>query len=86
MQNTDQPKRLLDLLPDTQSDGFGSAMIRLAQMAAAQHRAQVDPKSVKPWSDLTRFNDSDQDTTGHGRPIAARSTRDSGSVTTEGDR
>ena len=66
--------------------GFGNAMLRLAHMAAAQHRAQVAESSGLSWSGLTRIDESIQDKAGHGSPVVTRSTRAGGAVTTEGDR
>ena len=86
--NADQAKTLLDLVrADGGEDGLGAAMLRLAQMAAAQHRANKRPKQVKPWSDVESIELSFvQDLPGNGFPAMARSARDSGPVTTEGDR
>ncbi len=84
--NDDQPARLLDLLPEPGSQAFGSAMIRLAYMAAAQHRAQVAPQSVKPWAELSVVNTFSKDKAEHGSPAVSRSVRAAGPVTTEGDR
>jgi len=86
MPNTDHNTRLLDLLPDPSESGFGAAMLRLAHMAAAQHRAQVAVGDVQPWSGLTRIDDSTQDKAEHGSSVVTRSTRICGAVTTEGDR
>jgi len=88
MPNTDQPQRLLDLLPDPSDPGFGAAMLRLAQMAAAQHRADA-ATDAQPWTGLTTINvstDSTQDTAEHGRAALTRSPRACGAGTTEGDR
>ena len=84
--NDDQPYRLLGLLPEPGSRDFGSAMIRLAHMAAAQHRAQVAPKSVKPWAELSVIQTLPKDKAEHGSPAVSRSARAAGPVTTEGDR
>ena len=86
--NMDQSQTLLDLVRAEGEDGLGAVMLRLAHMAAAQHRANKRPKRVKPWSDdleaieLTLV----KDTPGQGRPALTRSARDNGPVTTEGDR
>jgi hypothetical protein len=78
--------RLLDLLPDPGDAGFGSAMLRLAQLAAAQHRATLASQSAQPWSGLQTIAYSTEDAAGHGRPADTRSARLHGPVTTEGDR
>lgn len=88
MPNTDQPQRLLDLLPDPSDPGFGAAMLRLAQMAAAQHRADAAAEA-QPWAGLTTINvstDSTPDTAEHGGAALTRSPRFCGADTTEGDR
>jgi hypothetical protein len=85
--NTDQAKTLLDLVRAEGEDGLGAMMLRLAHMAAAQHRANARPKRVKAWSDLESIELSlVKDTPGHGRPALTRSAQDSEPVTTEGDR
>ena len=85
--NADQAKTLLDLVRAEGEDGLGIAMLRLAHMAAAQHRANKRPKRVKPWSDLESVELSlVKDAPGNGFPAMTRSARDLGPVTTEGDR
>ncbi|MFK7790301.1 MAG: hypothetical protein AB8C95_12515 [Phycisphaeraceae bacterium] len=86
--NADQDKTLLDLVRAEGSDGLGAVMLRLAQMAAAQHRANARPKRVKPWSDELESIELSlvKDTPGHGRPALTRSAQDTEPVTTEGDR
>lgn len=86
--NADQAKTLLDLVRAEGEDGLGAVMLRLAQMAAAQHRANARPKRVKPWDeDLERIELAlVKDTPRHGGPALTRSARESGPVTTEGDR
>lgn len=84
--NNDQPMRLMDLLPEFGSAGFGSAMLRLAHMAAAQHRAEVSMQNVKPWTGLTVIELDSMDKAGHGSPAVSRSVCESGPVTREGDR
>ncbi|MEM6504521.1 MAG: hypothetical protein AAF711_03550 [Planctomycetota bacterium] len=89
--NADQGPSLLDLVRADGSDGLGTVMLRLAHMAAAQHRANARPKRVKPWSDLQTMDLSlVKDAPGHGSPAMTRSAqesqRDTGPVTTEGDR
>jgi len=86
--NTDQDKTLMDLVRAEGGDGLGAVMLRLAQMAAAQHRANVRPKRVKPWPDELESIELAlvKDTPGHGRPALTRSAQDTGPVTTEGDR
>ena len=86
MPNTDQPQRLLDLLPDAGDAGFGSAMLRLAEMAAALHRADPAMSEVKAWEGLTHIDVSTLDKAEHGRAAMTRSTRECGAVTTEGHR
>lgn len=76
----------MDLIDDSGRDSLGSVMLRLAHMAAAQHRAQVAPRQVKPWTGLTEVQEDTKDKAGHGSPAVSRSTRESGAVTTEGDR
>lgn len=78
--------RLLDLLPDSGSAGFGSAVLRLAQLAAAQHRAALATQNAQPWSGLTTIGFSTKDAAGHGSPADTRSAHLHGPVTTEGDR
>ena len=84
--NADRPRRLLDVLASTGPEDLGSTMLRLAHMAAAQHRAQVAPQQVRPWTGLTEVDHDSKDKAGHGSPSVSRSARDSGPVTTEGDR
>jgi|GEM_PF-2212640 len=84
--NADQMPKFLDLLDQDGAEGMGSVMLRLAHMAAAQHRANAQPQRVKPWSELESIELSLQDKPGQGRPAQARSARDLGPVTTEGDR
>ena len=83
--------RLLDLVDQDGAEGMGSVMLRLAHMAAAQHRANARPKRVKPWSELESVELSlVKDAPGNGFPAMTRSAHDlprmSGPVTTEGDR
>ncbi|MEM9345162.1 MAG: hypothetical protein AAGB26_00965 [Planctomycetota bacterium] len=89
--SADQAPRLLDIVRSDGSEGLGTAMLRLAHMAAAQHRANARPKRVKPWSDLQKMDlFLVKDAPGHGSPAMTRSAqesqRDAGPVTTEGDR
>ena len=86
--NADQMPRLLDLVDQDGAEGMGSVMLRLAHMAAAQHRANKRPKRVKPWSDDLESIELSlvKDTPGQGRPALTRSAQDSEPVTTEGDR
>lgn len=88
MQNNDQTKRLMDLMPGPGMEGMGSVMLRLAEMAAAQHRAQLAPREVEPWRGLTESDHLDQDSTqdkaGQGSPVSARIARLGGPATTEG--
>lgn len=86
--NDDQKQTMLDLVRAEGEDGLGAVMLRLAQMAAAQHRANKRPKRVKPWSaELESIELSlVKDTPGQGRPALTRSAQDSEPVTTEGDR
>ncbi|MBX2850937.1 MAG: hypothetical protein KTR15_04230 [Phycisphaeraceae bacterium] len=86
--NNDQTPGLLDLVRADGDDGLGAAMLRLAYMAAAQHRANARPKRVKAWSDDLQAIELSlvKDTPGHGRPALTRSAQDSEPVTTEGDR
>jgi len=86
--NADQKQTLLDLVRSEGEDGLGAVMLRLAQMAAAQHRANARPKRVKPWSDELQSIELTlvKDTPGHGRPALTRSAQDPEPVTTEGDR
>ena len=86
--NTDQGQTLLDLVRAEGEDGLGAVMLRLAQMAAAQHRANARPKRVKAWSDdlesieLSLVKDAPR----NGFPALARSAQETEPVTTEGDR
>ena len=86
--NNDQAKTVLDLVRAEGEDGLGAVMLRLAQMAAAQHRANKRPKRVKPWSDdletieLSLVKDAPR----NGFPAMTRSAQNTGPVTTEGDR
>lgn len=90
--NADQHTRLLDLVRAEGGDGLGAVMLRLAYMAAAQHRANHRPKRVKPWTDGLETIELSlvKDTPGHGCPALTRSAQDlprkTGPVTTEGDR
>jgi hypothetical protein len=90
--NNDQGQRLLDLARAEGGDGLGAVMLRLAHMAAAQHRANARPKRVKAWSDDLQAIELSlvKDTPGHGRPALTRSAQDiprnPEPVTTEGDR
>lgn len=84
--NNDQGPRLLDLLPDPGQAGFGQAMLRLAQAAAAQHRMEHVAEGTEPWVGLEEFCFYTQDKAEHGSPADTRSARDRGPVTTEGDR
>jgi len=89
--NADQEQTLLDLVRAEGDDGLGAVMLRLAHMAAAQHRANARPKRVKPWSDDLQSIELNliKDTPGHGRPALTRSAQPPGNaepVTTEGDR
>lgn len=85
--NNAQAQRLLDLVRAEGEDGLGNVMLRLAHMAAAQHRANARPKRIKPWSDLETIElVLVKDTPGHGRPALTRSAQTIGPVTTEGDR
>lgn len=93
--NAAQNKPLLDLVRVEGEDGLGAVMLRLAHMAAAQHRANKRPKRVKAWSDGLQSMELSltKDTPGHGRPALTRSAQDprkdprmTGPVTTEGDR
>ncbi|MFN3168665.1 MAG: hypothetical protein ACE37H_16520 [Phycisphaeraceae bacterium] len=88
--NTDQAPastpRLLELLSGPGDAGLGSAMLRLAQMAAAQHRAAVATQSARSWTGLTTIALSTKDKAEHGCPADTRSARLHGPVTTEGDR
>lgn len=86
--NAAQNKPLLDLVRAEGEDGLGAVMLRLAHMAAAQHRANKRPKRVKAWSDELQSIELSltKDTPGHGRPALTRSAQDHGPVTTEGDR
>jgi hypothetical protein len=86
--NVDQTQSLLDLVRADGEDGLGAAMLRLAQMAAAQHRANARPKRVKPFGDGADTIELSlvKDTPGHGRPALTRSAQATEPVTTEGDR
>ena len=84
--NPAQATRLLDLLPDPGSEGFGSAMLRLAHAAAALHRADATLADVEPWQGLTTQQHDFKDNASHGRPADSRSARIDGPDTTEGDR
>ncbi len=84
--NNDQPARLLDLLPQAGSAGFGAAMLRLAQMAAAQHRAEIAGQGVAPWTGLKVVELTLMDKAGQGSPVISRNARVCESVTREGDR
>ena len=86
--NNDQGPSLLDLVRAEGEDGLGAVMLRLAHMAAAQHRANKRPKRVKAWSDDLQSIELAlvKDTPGHGRPALTRSAQATEPVTTEGDR
>lgn len=86
--NADQNKTLLDLVRSEGEDGLGAVMLRLAHMAAAQHRANKRPKRVMPWSDELQSIELSlvKDMPWNGFPALTRSARESGPVTTEGDR
>lgn len=86
--NDDQKKTLLDLVHTEGEGGLGAVMLRLAHMAAAQHRANAKPKRVKPWSDDLESVELSltKDVPRNGFPALTRSAHDSGPVTTEGDR
>lgn len=84
--NADHPQRLLDLLPDLGSAGFGAAMLRLAHAAAAQHRVVSASRGAEPWTGLKVLNVSTKDEVVQGSTADTRSARNRGPVTTEGDR
>lgn len=86
--NTDQEQSLLDLVRADGEGGLGAVMLRLAHMAAAQHRANARPKRVKAWADGLESIELSlvKDTPGHGRPALTRSAQATEPVTTEGDR
>lgn len=87
MPNADQPKKLTDLLPDGDAPGFGSAMLRLAEMAAALHRGDAAAAlDSQPWTGLTQIDFVTQDKVEHGSLAVTRSARDRGTATTEGSR
>ena len=87
MDNTkSDPSSLLKLVREA-GGSLGAVMLRLAHMAAAQHRANARPKRVKPWTDLHAIQLSIvKDTPGHGSPALTRSARELGPAATEGDR
>lgn len=92
MQNNDHNTRLTDLLPDAGDAGFGNALLRLAHMAAALHRA--DPSlaggGAGAWEGLTTLEIGTLDKAEQGCQAQTRSARDftqqSGPVTREGNR
>ncbi|MGB0767140.1 MAG: hypothetical protein ACPGYV_05475 [Phycisphaeraceae bacterium] len=84
--NADRSPSLLSLVERDGSEGIGSVMLRLAQMAAAQHRANAEPRRVEPWRDQQQIQLTKMDTPGQGRPALTRSARNGEPVTTEGDR
>ena len=86
--NAAQSKPLLDLVRAEGEDGLGAVMLRLAHMAAAQHRANARPKRVQAWGDELQSVELSlvKDTPGNGFPALTRSAQDTGPVTTEGDR
>lgn len=86
--NADQDKTLLDLVDADGSGGLGAVMLRLAHMAAAQHRANARPKRVKPFDAQLESIEIAlvKDTPWHGRPALTRSAQETEPVTTEGDR
>ena len=86
IKNADQTFKLMDFVQTDGSQSLGSVMLRLAEMAAAQHRANAQPNRVKPWADLESIELSLQDTPGHASPAKTRIARDLGTVATEGDR
>jgi len=86
MSNTDRGPRLMDLLPEAGSAGFGAALLRMAHTAAALHRAQLATQGAQPWQGLTALDLTNMDKAGHGSPADSRSSRTRGAVTTEGDR
>lgn len=81
-----QGTRLLDLLPDPGSADFGSALLRLAHAAAAQHRAELADGDNEPWQGLTQIELAQQDESRHGSLAISRSAPFAGSATKEGDR
>ena len=85
---------LLGFLPGLDSaEGFGSAMLGLAQAAAALHRAQAggvqsqEGLAGEGWGALETIElDSMMDEAGHGCPPVPRNARGRGPEATEGDR
>lgn len=84
--NSDRAARLIDLLPDPGASGFGSAVLRLAHLAAAAHRAEAASQGGSFGEGLTVLDLFQKDTAGHGSPSDARSAGDSRPVTREGNR
>lgn len=84
--NADHDQRLIDRLPELGAEGLGSVMLRLAHMAAAQHRAQTSARSVEPWQGLSDLCFESMDNPEQGCSAQTRSAREHGPVTTEGDR